>query len=133
MRIKKDGRKRENGNWIERLRNAGFESSERGANTVLAAKNGCAAVIEMTASGPPHIVERPGLLLGGEVAHLLDRGFQKYWQTGSRMVPAAAAQLKALHQFEEELREALGLESLYNQSLGTVSSRYVYDRLENRE
>ena len=41
--------------------------------------------------------------------------------------------LQALHQFSEELREATGATSLYNQSLGTVSDRYTYDRVENRD
>ena len=33
----------------------------------------------------------------------------------------------------EELKEALGLTSLYNESLGTVSDRYVYDRVTDRD
>jgi leucyl-tRNA synthetase len=43
------------------------------------------------------------------------------------------AQLKALHAFEEDLTEALGLESLYNTSLGTTNDFHVYDRLAGRE
>jgi hypothetical protein len=41
--------------------------------------------------------------------------------------------LKALHEFEEDLREALGQESYYNQSLGTVSTFYLYDRVKDRD
>jgi hypothetical protein len=41
--------------------------------------------------------------------------------------------LKALQQFSEELKMALGLPSLYNESLGTVSESYQYDRIENRD
>jgi hypothetical protein len=41
--------------------------------------------------------------------------------------------LKALQSFSEELKEALGLPSLYNESLGTVSESYHYDRIENRD
>jgi len=31
------------------------------------------------------------------------------------------------------LREALGLVSLYNESLGTVSTQYLYDRVQDRD
>ena len=41
--------------------------------------------------------------------------------------------LKALQSFSEELKEGLGLPSLYNESLGTVSESYQYDRIENRD
>jgi len=41
--------------------------------------------------------------------------------------------LKAIHAFSEELREAMGAASLYNESLGTVSDRYVYDRVKDRD
>ena len=46
---------------------------------------------------------------------------------------ATADALKAIHRFSEELREAIGEPSLYNESLGTVSNRYMYDRLKGRE
>ena len=38
-----------------------------------------------------------------------------------------------MHAFQEDLREALGLVSLYNESLGTVSNQYIYDRVEERD
>jgi len=41
--------------------------------------------------------------------------------------------LKALHSFSEELKEALGLPSVYNESLGTVSESYQYDRIVDRD
>ena len=47
--------------------------------------------------------------------------------------PALATQLKSLHNFEEDLKEALGLPSLYNQSLGTTSDLHLYDRVEHRD
>ncbi|MGC2818599.1 MAG: hypothetical protein WA198_02880, partial [Candidatus Sulfotelmatobacter sp.] len=46
-------------------------------------------------------------------------------------VPATADHLKALQNFAEELKVALGLPSLYNESLGTVSDSYHYDRLKD--
>ena len=41
--------------------------------------------------------------------------------------------MKEIQAFHEDLREALGLESLYNESLGTVSNLYLYDRVEGRD
>ena len=41
--------------------------------------------------------------------------------------------MKALQTFSEELKEGLGLPSLYNESLGTVSESYHYDRIEDRD
>jgi hypothetical protein len=54
-------------------------------------------------------------------------------KTTKTEVPATADHLKALHEFSEELREAVGDVSLYNESLGTVSDRYVYDRVKDRD
>ncbi len=44
-----------------------------------------------------------------------------------------ADHLKALHAFSEDLREALGLTSLYNQGLGTTNEKHLYDRVQNRD
>jgi hypothetical protein len=38
-----------------------------------------------------------------------------------------------LHEFEEDVKAALGLESLYNTSLGTTSRKHMYDRLKGRD
>jgi hypothetical protein len=37
-----------------------------------------------------------------------------------------------VHDFDAELRHVFRLTSLYNESLGTVSDRYLYDRLAGR-
>ena len=78
-------------------------------------------------------VERPGYLVGGEVATLLDRGYQKFWKSSRIEVPATADSLQAVHRFAEELREVVGEPSLYNESLGTTSDSYLYDRVKGRE
>jgi hypothetical protein len=78
-------------------------------------------------------VERPGFLVGGDVATLLDRGYQKFWRTARVEVPATASSLKAVHRFAEEVREAIGEPSLYNESLGTTSDVYHYDRVQARD
>jgi hypothetical protein len=48
-------------------------------------------------------------------------------------MPATADHLKAMHDFSEELKEGIGATSLYNESLGTVSESYQYDRVKDRD
>jgi len=75
----------------------------------------------------------PGVLVRGEVARLLDRGYQKFIKTSQYELPASARQLQAIHAFSEELKQLTGAISLYNESLGTTSDVYQYDRLVGRE
>ena len=82
---------------------------------------------------PATFAERPGILVKGEIARLLDRGYQKFIRTSQFELPATAAQLHAIHQFQEELTQAVSGTSLYNESLGTTSDLYEYDRLLGRE
>ncbi len=111
---------------LDALRKAGFELTREADGRVTARKHGCAAMIS-----EGHI-ERAGWVLGGRIAQLVDGGYQKFWDSGDRRAPALADQLMALHDFEEDLREGLGLASLYNTSLGTTNDLHVYDRLEGR-
>ncbi len=78
-------------------------------------------------------VQHPGWVLGGQVSTLLDRGYQKFFTTPKLTVAATADGLKAIHRFAEELREIIGEPSLYNESLGSVSDSYLYDRVKNRD
>jgi hypothetical protein len=97
-------------------------------------KHGCAAVITKASDGNGvAFVERPGFVLGGEIAHLLDRGFQKSFKTKHLEIAATADHLKAIHRFSEELKEVVGSPSLYNESIGTTSDDYFYDRLKGRD
>ena len=59
--------------------------------------------------------------MGSEISKLVNKGYQQFLKTSKAEIPATADHLKALHAFSEELKEALGLPSLYNESLGTVS------------
>jgi hypothetical protein len=119
-------------NRLEELRKAGFTTQPVGGR-VLVTRNGCGAVLENSGE-TPRVAERAGILLNGAIAKLVDGGFQKFFlaQDG-RKKPALAEELKAVHAFQEDLREALGLESLYNESLGTVSTQYLYDRVKDRD
>ncbi len=113
---------------LQAVRAENFEIERQADGRVKVSRGGCAAVVS---DGPR--VERAGWVVGAEIAALVDGGYQKFWRAGNRRMPALAQQLKALHDFEEDLREALGLESLYNTSLGTTNDLHVYDRLAGRE
>ena len=93
----------------------------------------CMAEIEAASGGATRIAEFPALLIGGEPAVLVDRGYQKFFTTSKIEVAATAESLTALHEFSELLKEALGYTSLYNEGLGSVSSSYHYDRVVNRD
>ncbi|AXC10976.1 hypothetical protein ACPOL_1630 [Acidisarcina polymorpha] len=104
------------------------------ANEVFVQKNGVGAILKKSADGKTaSLTANPGFLLCGEISRLLDRGNQKFLKTSKLEVPATADHLKAVHNFAEELRERAGSESLYNESLGTVSDVYLYDRVKGRE
>jgi hypothetical protein len=114
------------------LQKAGFRIEPLHGGRVRVIRDGCAAVVEN--ADPPRIVERAGVLLDGDIAKLVDGGFQKFFQTADgRRKPALSDELKAIHNFQEDLREGLGLTSLYNESLGTVSTQYLYDRVQDRD
>ena len=109
------------------------------AGGVLVSKHGVGAVLvaprrsDDPEDAPAACAIRPGILVGGEVARLLDRGYQKFIKTSQYELPAMASQLQAIHTFSEELKLLIGEVSLYNESLGTTSDLYQYDRLQGRE
>ena len=108
------------------------EGSNRAAGAYRVSKNGCAAEIAPSheKDAPVRVLTKAGWVLGGEIARLVDRGYQKFFKTSKLEVPATADHLRALHGFEDELKEALGAMVLYNEALGTTSDRYDYDRLK---
>jgi hypothetical protein len=121
--------------WQERrgaLGNAGFAVRDMGQFQVEVSRDGCAAMVRDVPGGLPRI-ERFGILDGTEILRLVDGGFMKLFESPARAPrPALAADLKRLHDFSEDLDEALGIETLYNESLGTVCDRHTYDRLSGR-
>ena len=108
---------------------AGSVANASGA--VRIAKYGCAAVLA-PGKDSPTMVMRGGVVIGGEIGHVLDRGYQKFIKTPSAERAATADQLKALHKFNEELRQAIGAIVLYNESMGSVTDEYIYDRVKGR-
>lgn len=115
-------------------RSAGFRTESIGGGKTRIERNGVASVFEPAADGVPVVVEPAGVVMGKEIGTLTDGGFQKFFTTpGGKRKPALAEELKAIQNFQEDLREALELTSLYNESLGTVSNLYIYDRVEGRD
>jgi hypothetical protein len=132
------------GQVAEALRAHGFEVASQ-ADALRVAKYGCAAVLVAsgavgeqlgTSTGTDTVVayrERPGAVVAGEIARLVDRGYQKFLKTSKYELPATAEQLQAIHRFTEELTQVTGGVSLYNEALGTTSDLYQYDRVKGRE
>ncbi len=119
-------------NW---LRDHGFDLIEAPGTQgrVFLKKYNCSAAIQKNGDDGVKIFAYPGYLIGSEISKLVNRGYQQFLKTAKTEVPATADHLKALQQFSEELKEGLGLPSLYNESLGTVSDAYQYDRIEDRD
>jgi len=117
------------------LRDHGFELLEAPGtkDRFFIKKHNVSAAIEKDPDGFVKIFARPGYLISSEIAKLIDRGYQKFLKTSKTEVPATADHLRAIHDFTEELKEAVGGISIYNEALGTVSDAYVYDRVEDRD
>jgi hypothetical protein len=120
---------------MKAARAAGFQTESISGGKTRIARNGIAAVVEPAgADGGIRFIERAGVMMANEIGTLTDGGFQKFFTTpGGKRKPAQAEELKEIQDFQEDLREALGLTSLYNESLGTVSNLYIYDRVEGRD
>jgi hypothetical protein len=119
-------------NW---LRDHGFDLIEAPGtkDRVFLKKYNCSAAIQKNSDGGVKIFAYPGYLIGGEISKLVNKGYQQFLKTAKTEIPATADHLKALQQFSEEMKEGLGLPNLYNESLGTVSDSYHYDRIEGRD
>jgi hypothetical protein len=120
---------------IGQLKTHGFETEPypQIAGAMLVTKHGAGAVLVAAPGAPAAFAVGPGIVVRGEVGRLLDRGYQKFIKTSQYEIPATATQLQAIHAFSEELKQGCGSISLYNESLGTTSDVYQYDRLQGRE
>src|SRR5450631_2513309 len=117
------------------LREHGFDLIEAPGTQgrVFLRKYNVSAAIQKDGEDGVKIFAHPGYLVGSEISKLVNRGYQQFLKTAKTEVPATADHLKALQQFTEELKEGLGLPVLYNESLGTVSESYHYDRIKDRD
>jgi hypothetical protein len=122
---------------LETLREHSFDvaPSFAIAGGMLVTKHDAGAVLvaAQVKDAPAAFAVRPGVMVRGQIARLLDRGYQKFIKTAEFELPATSAQLEAIHRFSEELNLLTGAISLYNESLGTTSDLYEYDRLQGRE
>ncbi len=120
---------------VQYLRDHGFDLIEAPGTPgrVFLKKYNVSAAIQKNGDEGVKIFAYPGYLISGEISKLINRGYQQVLKTSKTEIAATADHLKSLQQFSEELKEALGLPSLYNESLGTVSEAYQYDRIEDRD
>lgn len=118
---------------VDGLKEFGFTTQPQGSGSVKVSKFGCAAILKD--AGAPHPeVGKIGIAVGEEIGLLVDGGFQKFFLTpNGHRVPALAVHLKAIHDFQEDLKEGLGLTSLYNTALGTTCDLHHYDRVKDRD
>ncbi len=120
-------------NRVELLKKAGFSAEPLPDSRVKITKNGVGFVIGDSSKNQPEI-DKAGILVNGDIAVLLSGGYQMFLETPSgRRLPATATELKALHNFEEDVKEALGITNLYNTALGTTSTKHQYDRVSARD
>jgi hypothetical protein len=118
---------------LANLKQFGFESLIESKQQARVTRGGYGSLVQNLGDGNVGL-GKPGVLVGKEIAELVNGGYQMFLRTPSgRELPALAPQLKALHAFDEDLREGLGLTSLYNASLGTTSDAHMYDRVEDRD
>jgi hypothetical protein len=110
---------------VQYLRDNGFDLTEAPGTPgrVFVRKYNVSAAIQKDGDDGVKIFAYPGYLIGGEISKLINRGYQQVLKTSKTEIAATADQLK----------EALGLPSLYNESLGTVSEAYQYDRIVGRD
>ena len=120
---------------VQWLRDNQFDLIEAPGTTgrVFLKKYNVSAAIQKEGEEGVKIFAYPGYLINGEISKLINRGYQQVLKTSKTEVAATADHLQALQKFTEELKEALCLPSLYNESLGTVSEAYQYDRIEGRD
>jgi hypothetical protein len=118
---------------LTKLKQAGFEVNRESGGRARVTRAGNGAVVEDAGGGQVKL-GKAGALVGNEIALLISGGYQMFLRTPSgKELPALASQLTALHEFDEDLREAVGLTSLYNLSLGTTADEHLYDRVEDRD
>jgi hypothetical protein len=118
---------------LSNLSKFGFKTAADASGGTRVSRGDFAAVVKDLGEGKVGIT-KAGILAGNEIAHMVHGGYQMFLQTPSgKQFPALSTQLTGLHAFDEDLREGLGMTSLYNLSLGTTSEAHMYDRVTDRD
>ena len=113
---------------VNTLQAAGFTVIPQAGGAVRVSRE-CCAVDLKESNGALQVEDRAGILMGGEIAVLVDGGFQKFFRASSgKKKPALADELKALHDFEADLKEKLGLRACTTRVGDRV--HYQYDRVK---
>lgn len=116
------------------LTSAGFQTQSQPNGRTLVTRKGVGAEITEGAEANQVSIGRAGVMINNELGQLTDVGYQKVFVTASgKKVAARAEHLRGLHDFTEDLREALGQTSFYNQGLGSTNEHHLYDRVESRD
>src|SRR5215472_9631956 len=93
---------------LDNLRKAGFTVTQLSGGAVRVNRNSYGVDLAEQ-NGQVRFLRRAGIQMGDEIGMLVDGGFQKFFRAPSRKrKPALAEELKALHDFEEDLKEGLG-------------------------
>jgi hypothetical protein len=118
---------------LSQLQSQGFAVAPQSGGAVRVTRGICG--VDLTEKDNTILAsDRAGIIMGKEIGMLVDGGFQKFFRTPSgKTKPALAEELKALHDFDEDLRAGLGQQTYYNEALGTVSTFYLYDRVKDRD
>ena len=117
---------------IESLSPKGFLVRSSGG-VVRIEKYGCGSELRKTPEGLYQMTVLPSIMYQGQFARLWDAGYQKFLIThDDKKIPVCVSQLQDLRRFNEELRTALGVNTYYNEALGSVSQVTVYDRVKGR-
>lgn len=118
---------------LANLKQYGFQSVVQSTGVARVTRDGYGAIIDSLGDGKVKI-GKAGVLVGNEIGELVNLGYQMIVRTPSGVeLPALASHLTRLHDFDEDLREGLGLTSLYNLSLGTTTDEHLYDRVVDRD
>lgn len=122
------------GDLRKRFEEAGFTLKPPGSGVAAleVEKNHCRRRIERTHEGAWLPVGPPWFMVRGLECELEDHGFQKFWYHQGKRFPIRKSDLETLHRFDQEVRQILGITSLYNESLGSTCARSAYDRLSGR-
>lgn len=117
---------------VESLSGKGFLVRSSGG-VVRIERYGCGAELRKTPEGLYQMTVLPSIMYEGQFARLWDAGYQKFLITHeNKKVPIRVNQLQDLRRFNEELRNALGVPTYYNEALGSVSHVTAYDRVKGR-
>ena len=93
----------------------------------------CGAELRKAADGNFQMTIIPSIMFQGQFTHLWDAGYQKFLLTHEgRKIPIRVNELSDLRRFNEELRAALGVDTHYNEALGSTCHYSVYDRVKGR-